>query len=116
MSASGGQTASATRSFGRILTTFSTPADPQKDMDLDRTYTKEESEQLHTTGLKMEYPRDKDQGAVDQGTPGEDQWRTRCPRQDTVGRHLLRWHRTESAWEWLSEAYALHKTEKASVK
>ena len=33
---------------------------PQKEMDLDRTYTKEGSEQHHTTGLKMESPREKE--------------------------------------------------------
>ena len=50
---------------------------------------------------------------VNQGTPGEDQWKTRYPRRDTVGTHLLRWHRTESGGGGLSVAYALHKSEKA---
>ena len=46
---------------------------------------------------------------MDQGTPGEDQWYPRYPRRDTVGTHLLRWHRTESDGEGLSLAYALNK-------
>ena len=59
--------------------TTSISADPQKEMDWDRTYTKEGSEQHHTTGLKMESPKGKG-GVVDQGTPGENQLKMRCPR------------------------------------
>ena len=39
-------------------------------------------------------------------------WKRRCPRRDTVGTHLLRWHRPESDGGGLSVAYALHKSEK----
>ena len=82
-------------------------------MGLDQKCTEEGSEHHHTTGLKVESPREKGRGRP------RNTWRRSVEdemsnsKQDTVGTHLLRWHKTESDGEGLSVAYALHESEKA---
>ena len=62
--------------------TTSTLADPQKEMELVRTYTKEWSEQHQA--LKW-YHNGKRRGGRPKNTWRRDQWKTICSRWETIG-------------------------------
>ena len=96
-----GQSASTTRSSGSKPINFLHPYRSAKRNRLGLDLCTLRTGPIHDRSLSE---ISKGNGcAVDQGTPDEDQWKTRCPRRDTLGTHLLRWYRTASDREGLSD-------------